>query len=154
MGSLLAEKLALAGHAVTLISSESRIAPWTQYTQEQEAVLARLSKLNVACRFNLLPTGYAGGRLELACRLSGRSEIIAAPTLVPVTSRLPNRDLHDALAARLAAGTAGGIKSLHLIGDAEAPATIAHAVYAGHRLAHDLESGESRARRDRVVIGG
>jgi len=153
IGSLLAEKLALAGCNATLISTESEIAHWTRYTQEQAAILARLAQLGVGWRCNLLATRWASGRLETTCRLSGKVEIIEASTLIPVTSRLPNRQLHDELLLRLEQGRAGGIKSLRLIGDAEAPATIAHAVYAGYRLAHTFEGEADDPLRDRVVIG-
>ena len=152
MGSCLAEKLALTGCSVTLISSESKVASWTDFTQEQAAILARLTELNVACRFNLLPTGYRDGVLTLTCGLSGKSETIAAPVLIPVTSRAPRRELYDELQTLIAAGGAKGIKSLHLIGDAEAPATIAHAVYAGHRFAQEFEADDAPIRRDRIVI--
>jgi dimethylamine/trimethylamine dehydrogenase len=35
--------------------------------------------------------------------------------------------------------TDAGIRSVRCIGDAEAPGLIAHAVYAGHRYARELE---------------
>ena len=153
MANLLAEKLARAGHAVTLVSSESEIAPWSRYTQEQAAILARVAQLGVACRSNLLAGRWTGGSLEATSRVTGRVEVVEATTLIPVTSRLPSRDLHDELAAQAAQGNLNGIKGVHLIGDAEAPATIAHAVYAGYRLAHGFESDEDHVYRDRVVIG-
>jgi dimethylamine/trimethylamine dehydrogenase len=156
MAQLVAEKLAAAGCRVTFVGAEPSFAPWTYYTQEQGRSAQRLQELGVVSRLNLLPTGYAGGVLSLACRLTGRVETIAAATLVPVTSRQPDHALHDELAARMAAGTAAGIawgiKSLRLIGDAEAPATIGHAVYAGHALAQALDTDDAPAQRDRPVI--
>ena len=69
-----------------------------------------------------------------------------------VTARLPNDGLYRALCERLAAGAEGAPKSVCRIGDCEAPAIIAAAVYAGHRYARELESPESSralVRRDR-----
>ncbi len=150
---LIAEKLAAAGARVTYVSADPQFAPWTYYTQEQARSMARLEQLGVAWHGNLLPQRFAGGKVAFADRLTGRVETIAAATLVPVTSRAPNRALYDDLATQLAAGQAGGIRSLHLVGDAEAPATIGHAVYSGHRLAQEFDGGDPESRRDRVVIG-
>ncbi len=57
------------------------------------------------------------------------------------------------MSKRWAAGAQGAPKSVRRIGDCEAPAIIAAAVYAGHRYARELDTPESsRARvpHDRV----
>jgi dimethylamine/trimethylamine dehydrogenase len=59
--------------------------------------------------------------------------------VVTVTARLPDDALYQALLLREAEWPDAGIRSLRCIGDAEAPGLIAHAVYAGHRYARDLE---------------
>ncbi len=59
--------------------------------------------------------------------------------IVMVTSRLPNDALHQSLLEREGDWSDAGIRSVHCIGDAEAPGLIAHAVYAGHRYARELE---------------
>jgi dimethylamine/trimethylamine dehydrogenase len=71
-----------------------------------------------------------------------------------VTALQPNDQLYRALAARSEAGAAGAPRTLIRIGDCDAPAIIAAAVYAGHRYARELDAGEvAPARRDRVVPG-
>ena len=63
-----------------------------------------------------------------------------------VTARLPDDALYQALKAREPEWTDAGIRSVACIGDALAPGLIAHAVYAGHRYAQELD-----ARRDGEV---
>jgi dimethylamine/trimethylamine dehydrogenase len=58
--------------------------------------------------------------------------------VVTATARLPNDDLCRRLRSDSAALSAAGIKSVAAIGDSYSPATIAHAVYAGHRYAREL----------------
>ncbi|MFT5549656.1 MAG: dimethylamine/trimethylamine dehydrogenase, partial [Candidatus Azotimanducaceae bacterium] len=56
-----------------------------------------------------------------------------------VTSRVGNDALWQQLSAREAEWESNGIKSIKLIGDAESPAPIAWATYAGHRYARELD---------------
>ena len=71
-----------------------------------------------------------------------------------MTARLPNDALYRAVAERAEDGAAGAPRTLRRIGDCDAPAIIAAAVYAGHRYARELDAAEvSPARRDRVVPG-
>ena len=63
-----------------------------------------------------------------------------------VTARLPDDALYQALKARETEWADAGIRSVACIGDALAPGLIAHAVYAGHRYAQELD-----ARRDGEV---
>jgi len=66
--------------------------------------------------------------------------------LVTVTSRLPNDGLLHVLRAN-----PGTLKSVTAIGDAHAPALIAHAVYAGHRYARELDAADRVDRRELVL---
>ncbi|MEO7050617.1 MAG: NADH:flavin oxidoreductase, partial [Rhodanobacter sp.] len=63
--------------------------------------------------------------------------------VVIVTARLPDDALYQELLLREAEWSGAGIQSLRCIGDAEAPGLIAHAVYAGHRYARELEEPAS-----------
>jgi dimethylamine/trimethylamine dehydrogenase len=53
---------------------------------------------------------------------------------------LPLDALLHGLIAREAEWADAGIASVRAIGDAEAPGLIAHAVYAGHRYARELDA--------------
>ena len=57
--------------------------------------------------------------------------------------------------AAIAEGTEGAPKTVKRIGDADAPAIIAAAVYAGHKYARELDcdrSPEERVKIDRVQV--
>lgn len=58
--------------------------------------------------------------------------------IVPLTRRLPVQGVYDDLQNALEDGRAGPLLSVSRIGDAEAPNTIAAAVYAGHRAGMEL----------------
>ena len=60
-----------------------------------------------------------------------------------VTSRLPNDALYQELAADPERIKTAGIQTLRAVGDCYGPATIAAAVYEGHRFAREL--GEDQA---------
>lgn len=53
-----------------------------------------------------------------------------------VTDRIPNDGLYRELQPALASGR---LKSLRVIGDAEAPNIIAQAVFSGHRAAQEFD---------------
>ncbi len=57
-----------------------------------------------------------------------------------VASRIGDDALWQVLAEREPEWSDRGIKSIRLIGDAEAPAPIAWATYAGHRYARELDT--------------
>ena len=59
--------------------------------------------------------------------------------MVLVTSRISNDGLWRELQARAEAGDVPW-RTLTRIGDALAPATVAHAVYAGHRYAREFDA--------------
>ena len=64
-------------------------------------------------------------------------------SVVLVTAQLPRNDLYEALQEKSADWAEAGIKSVTLIGDAEAPGIIASAVWSGHRFARDLGEPET-----------
>jgi dimethylamine/trimethylamine dehydrogenase len=70
---------------------------------------------------------------------SDAEQEIACDALVAITSRLPNDELQQALQAREHEWRDAGIDAVTAIGDCLAPGLIAHAVYAGHRFAQELE---------------
>jgi dimethylamine/trimethylamine dehydrogenase len=56
-----------------------------------------------------------------------------------VASRIGNDALWQELSARKDEWEANGVKSIKVIGDAQSPAPIAWATYAGHRYARELD---------------
>ena len=85
------------------------------------------------------------GRARLSCVYTGREREIDAASAVLVTSREPADALFRELENRV---------EIERIGDCLAPATIAHAVYAGHRYARemDTESDEVPFRREHGAV--
>jgi len=57
-----------------------------------------------------------------------------------VASRTPQDQLYKDLLSKKTEWKDAGIKSIKLIGDANAPGPIAWATYAGHRYARELDS--------------
>jgi dimethylamine/trimethylamine dehydrogenase len=153
MGSVVAERLCAEGIPVSLVTPQDKVAAWGTYTAEQTRTQQRLLELGVEIVTAHGLSAFDGREAVLACAYTGRSRRIEADSIVMVTARRPNDGLYRSLSERLAAGAGGAPKSVRRIGDCDAPAIIAAAVYAGHRYARELDSPESdRAQvpRDRV----
>jgi len=140
MGGVLAEKLADAGYEVTYATPAAEVSTWTRNTLEQAFVQTRLLEKGVTIRAFRALTRIAPGTSTLACTFTGREEPVDAAALVLVTARQPRGRLMLDLEARQSDWADAGIESVTILGDALAPATIAHAVYAGHRYAEELDA--------------
>jgi len=131
MGAVLAERLRAAGLPVTLVTPESKAAAWSAYTAEQVRTQSRLLDLGVEIVPSHVLTAFNGSEATLACAYTGREKKIIADSMLLVTARRPNDELYRTLEGR-------GV-SLRRIGDCDAPAIIAAAVYAGHRYAREFD---------------
>lgn len=134
MGAVLAERLRAEGLPVVLVTPEAKAAAWGSYTAEQVRTQRRLLELGVEIVASHALTAFDGAHATLACAYTGREQRIDAQSILLVTARRPNDDLYRALEGR--------VKSLRRIGDSDAPAIIAAAVYAGHRYARELDESE------------
>jgi len=138
MASTLAERLRAQGHAVCLLTPESKVAIWTEYTLEQEKIQARLLDLDVDVVVSHELLRVSPGKATIANVYSDRlRRVLEFDTLVMVTSRDPDDGLFQSLQA-----SADRLKSLRAIGDCLAPGTVAAAVYDGHSAARHLQSAE------------
>ncbi len=142
MGGVLAELLLREGFEVMLVTPASEVSTWTRHTLEQHAIQARLMELGAQLVVGRAVVAVERDGARLVCVYTGREERRPAAAVVLVTARLPEDELHRELLARRAEWTDHGVESVTVIGDAEAPATIAHAVYAGRRYAETF--GEPR----------
>ena len=139
MGGVIAELLAARGCRTHYLTPAPEASTWTRNTMEQHFIQARLLESGVTVRgFTNLDAVREGG-ITASCVFTGRTEEIEADAVVLVTSRTPEDRLARDLAARAADWPDAGIESVTAIGDALAPATIAHAVYAGRRYAEELD---------------
>jgi dimethylamine/trimethylamine dehydrogenase len=150
IGSVIAELLRAAGNEVTYVTPDDAVALWTLNTQEFRHVQRRLRELGTKIMTAHTLLSLQEGRARLACVYSDAEQEIACDALVAITSRLPNDELQQALQAREHEWRDAGIEAVTAIGDCLAPGLIAHAVYAGHRFAQELEEpieGEVHFRR-------
>jgi len=139
MGGVVAELLVEQGCEVTLITPSAYVSEWSNNTLEQPAIHARLVALEVDIVLNRAVSRIEQGRVFSECTFSGRSDSRPADAIVMVASRVGNDALWLELKGREDEWEANGIKSIKLIGDAQAPAPIAWATYAGHRYARELD---------------
>ena len=131
MGGIIAEALRHHGLDVTLVTPANEVSTWTTHTEEQHRVQGRILNLGI-----VLETGTGLSRIGedsvvLESIYTGHSKEIEATTVVMVTSRTPQDGLYHALVDSV---------SIERIGDCLAPATIAAAVYSGHRYAREMDT--------------
>jgi dimethylamine/trimethylamine dehydrogenase len=139
LGAVLAEKLRVDGHDVTLVTPADRVSAWTVNTLEQHAIQKRLLELGIEVLVNRNVVEFDASDILLECTYTGRQTTVPATSVVTVTSRVPNDELAQSLDAKSEATSAAGIVSITSIGDCFAPSTIAAAVYAGHRYAREFD---------------
>ena len=155
MTSVIAERLRAEGSEVIFVTPASDVANWTHNTMEQPRIQARLIELGVEIRTAHNLVAIEAGTAVLSCVYTGNETRRDSAAIVSVTARLPNEALYRALAADASALDAAGISTLNVIGDACAPATVAHAVYAGHRYARELDEPRPEGvpfKRERVGL--
>jgi dimethylamine/trimethylamine dehydrogenase len=140
MGSVLAELMVKEGRNVVFVTPAAEAANWARNTLEQEKIQTRLLKIGVEIASHRAVTRIGTGQVELACVFTGVTETVLADFALLVTARNPRDELYRELQARRGDWESAGIKSVRAIGDANAPGTIAAAVYAGHRYAQELDA--------------
>lgn len=148
--SVAAELLRRRGCEVIHLTPEDSLAPWTLNTLDYRHVRKRMAELGIEAVVSHDIVGYDGDTLTVEDVWTHRQRELACDAVVTVTARLPDDALYQELCRREAEWTDAGIRSVRCIGDAEAPGLIAHAVYAGHRYARELEepvSGEVAFKR-------
>jgi dimethylamine/trimethylamine dehydrogenase len=135
MGGVLAELLATNGCEVALMTPASTISAWTEFTLEQDRIYKRLLDLNVSLLPHHVPASYSSGTVTANHVITSAETTLACDAMVLVTERIPNDTLYHELKPALADGR---LRSLRLIGDAEAPNIIAQAVFSGHLAAREF----------------
>ena len=149
MGGLVAEKISLAGQAVTLVTPEDVVSDWCDYTSERFYVQKRLLELGVTLQTGHQLISYDGQEVRIANGYTDQERTLGANALVLVTARQPNDALYQTLKERLQQDSPAGAPILHRIGDCDAPAIIAAAVYAGHRFARELDTDTDNRQQPR-----
>jgi dimethylamine/trimethylamine dehydrogenase len=136
MGGVLAELLAEQGCRVSLITPAPLISYWSQYTLEQERIQRQLMKLGVKLFPQTILSEIRNDCAVLTNTVSEGKMELPRDGVVLVSDRISNDALYLALQPALKEGK---LRSLRVIGDAEAPNTIAQAVFSGHCAAREFE---------------
>lgn len=136
MGSVIAELIRASGVPVTLVTPEDTISTWGGYTYDRWRAQTRLMEMDVDLNVSQSLSAFNGSHVTTSCNYTAREIKHAAEALVLVTARQPNDALYHDLRAK---NLGENVKSLKRIGDCDAPAIIAAAVYSGHRYARELE---------------
>lgn len=155
MGTIMAELIRATGVPVTLVTPADAISTWGGYTHDRWRARTKLMEMGVEMVVSHNLSAFDGKSATLACSYTEREKTVAAYALVLVTSRTPDDGLYQTLTEMIDAGTEGAPQSLKRIGDCEAPAIIATAVYAGHRYARELDvtiDPDNPLKHDRVFF--
>jgi dimethylamine/trimethylamine dehydrogenase len=136
MGGVLAELLTQNGCEVTLMTPAPSISYWSQFTLEQDRILNRLHNLIVTLLAEHTIASLSPTTAIVTNITTSAETTLACDAIVMVTDRIPNDALYHELKPALAEGK---LKSLCLIGDAEAPNIIAQAVFSGHLAAREFD---------------
>ncbi|MCJ8298880.1 MAG: NAD(P)-binding protein [Pseudomonadales bacterium] len=155
MGGVIAERLVKNGNAVTMVMPSDSVSQWAGHTSERWRVRTKLMGLGV----KIIPAhslvGFDGSTAVLACAYTETPMTLAVAAVVMVSQRRANDSLYHEI-LQTVNGQADSLPfSLKRIGDCEAPAIIAAAVYAGHQYAQELDSDkdpDQPLRHDRVDV--
>lgn len=139
MGGVLAELLIRQDCEVMLVTPAAHVSDWTNNTLEQAEIHRRLAGLGVQIELNRGVVEVGADHLVTNCVYTGQVRPEPCDAVVIVASRVENADLYHDLRGQQAAWADAGIRSVRLIGDANAPGPIAWATYAGHRYARELD---------------
>ncbi len=156
MGGVLAERLKDAGLEVTIATPSDHISYWTGMTSERRRVRTHLMKLGIETIVSHSLTSFDGETAKLCCEYSGGAKLLPVSSLVMVTQRTPNDGLYHDILATVNGKIDDLPFTLKRIGDCEAPAIIAAAIYAGHRYARELDTVvdlDEPLKHDRVDVG-
>jgi dimethylamine/trimethylamine dehydrogenase len=157
LGGAIAERLRAAGIPVTLCTPADNVSEWAGNTGERWRIRAHLAGLGIEFVLSHALVSFDDEAAMLACEYTGAKRTVPVSNVVMVTQRRPDDALYHALLAKAGGDAAVLPFSLRRIGDCEAPAIIAAAVYAGHRFARELDTPmdiDLPMRHDRIDIGG
>ncbi|WP_282182080.1 FAD-dependent oxidoreductase [Aliiroseovarius marinus] len=139
MGGVMAELLVQKGCKVTLVTPAAYVSEWTLNTLEQHEIHRRLVEMGVTIELNRGVTAIGKDHVETNCTFTDQRRAIECDGVLLVSAKQENNGVYNELKARQADWADAGIKSVKLIGDANAPGPIAWATYAGHRYARELD---------------
>ncbi|MBI1386112.1 MAG: NAD(P)-binding protein [Rhizobiales bacterium] len=139
MGSVIAEKLALEGKQVHLVTPAAEAATWSRMTLEWPHVQARLAELAIpVLPFRNLVEIHPSAAVTVTAFTSIR-EAVECASVVLVTGMASDQRLLHALLDDPVQLERAGIELVEPIGDYQAPSSIAQAVHDGRRFAMQID---------------
>ena len=142
MGGVLAELLVQNGCEVALVTPAAYVSDWTVNTLEQHSIHRRLAALGVEIVLNRGVVAICADHVRTNCTYTDQITPMACDAVVMVSSRAEVNGVYLDLKARQADWAEVGLRSVKIIGDAQAPGPIAWATYAGHRYARELDGAD------------
>ncbi len=133
MAPVMAEALIAKGCEVTIVTPDDVLCGWLKHNLEYGPTMKRLLASGVQIVTQHVVRAFEGDQVICEDAWTGTAIPRPADALLMVTTRLPNDALYRELEAH-----AARFATLKVIGDAEAPGLIAHAIYEGHRAARAL----------------
>jgi dimethylamine/trimethylamine dehydrogenase len=157
MASVLTEALVAQGAEVCFVTPENLVSAWGVMTDEHYQNQQRLLQLGVQIITAHGLDEFDGSNARLSCVYTQQTRLLETDAVVLVTSRVPRDGLYKEIAGKLESATpeSGPVPTLDKIGDCDAPAIIAAAVYAGHRYARELGTDGVHSdvgRQDKVFV--
>ncbi|HEV2032874.1 MAG TPA: FAD-dependent oxidoreductase [Candidatus Dormibacteraeota bacterium] len=160
MGVSLAEKLAMEGKKVTIMSHQAHIAKYMDFTLESPNQNRKLHKLGVEIVVEHYPTKIEEGKVHAVHVFDeeAHDRVWETDAVVLVTQRRSNEALYRELKDKVgfAAMKKEGVNAVYRIGDCVAPRLIADAIFDAHRLAREIDSANPEEplpyKRERRVI--
>jgi dimethylamine/trimethylamine dehydrogenase len=156
LGAVIAEKLTGDGHAVTLVTTASKVSSWTENTLEQHRIQARVLELGIEVVTAHTIAQIHADEVECACVFTNHIRTVTARSVVMVTSRQPDNQIYLTLRENPEKLASAGIRSVCAIGDCNNPSTIATAIYEGHRVARELDAApvdpDMPFRREQIAL--
>jgi dimethylamine/trimethylamine dehydrogenase len=149
-GPGIAEKLALDGYEVELVTCHETISPFSDETLEGAPLRRHLHARGIRQRRGTILTAIEPGRAAGEDEF-GEAVEIAADGIVLVTQRLSDDGLYHELK------DSDPELALYRIGDCVAPRIPAEAIFDGHRLGREIDAENPAVplpyRRERLVLG-
>ncbi|SDI00748.1 FAD-dependent oxidoreductase [Lutimaribacter saemankumensis] len=139
MGGVLAELLVQQGCEVCIVTPSAYLSDWTVNTLEQHTIHKRLAGMGVEIVLNRGVVEIQSDHVVTNCTYTDALTPMGCDAVVMVASRTETNGVWRDLKARQSDWADAGIRSVRIIGDAEAPGPIAWATYAGHRYARELD---------------
>jgi len=155
MGTVMAELIRATGVPVTFVTTDDVVSAFGRFTYDRWRAQTRMMEMGIEIVVAHNLSNFDGAQATLTCGYTGREKKVEAEAVLLVTARTPNDGLYHSLAEKIANTPDSAPTSIKRIGDCEAPAIIAAAVYSGHRYARELDTVIDRdnpLKHDRVFF--